>query len=245
HGGAQMVLPLIHSAQELSLELMSFDVAPQQDLYTNQGVAVNVEAVAQLKIRSAPESIRTAAEQFLTKTPPQRESLIRLVMEGHLRGIIGQLTVEQIVKQPEMVADRMRANVAEDVAKMGLEVVSFTIKEVKDSNGYIDNMGRPDIARIKRDADIAQAEAERDTAMKQAGYMREAAVARAEADQQRVLAETLSLAKQAQSDKAYEIQANIMQQQVVVELVNVERVRKEGELKVQEAEVLRRGKELE
>src|SRR6185369_16766414 len=100
-----------------------------------------------------------------------------------------------------------------------------------------------------------------------AGYMREAAVARAEADQQRVLAETLSLAKQAESqkdlavkkalfeaeskkqqaqaDKAYEIQANIMQQQVVVELVNVERVRKEGELKVQEAEVLRRGKELE
>jgi len=266
-GGAQLVFPLLHQAQELSLELMSFDVAPQQDLYTNQGVAVNVEAVAQLKIRSAPESIRTAAEQFLTKTPPMRDALIRLVMEGHLRGIIGQLTVEQIVKQPEMVADRMRANVAEDVAKMGLEVVSFTIKEVKDSNGYIDNMGRPDIARIKRDADIAQAEAERDTAMKQAGYMREAAVARAEADQQRVLAETNSLAKQAESqkdlavkkaqfeamaktqqaqaDKAYEIQANIMQQQVVTEAVNVDRVRKEGEIKVQEAEITRRGKELE
>src|SRR5678809_1716970 len=94
-----------------------------------------------------------------------------------------RLTVEQIVKQPEMVADRMRANVAEDVAKMGLEVVSFTIKEVRDKNQYIENMGRPDIARIKSGADIAAAEAERDTAMKQAGYMREAAVARAEADQ--------------------------------------------------------------
>jgi len=266
-GGAQLVLPLVHSAQELSLELMSFDVAPQQDLYTNQGVAVNVEAVAQLKIKSTPDSIRTAAEQFLTKTPPARDALIRLVMEGHLRGIIGQLTVEQIVKQPEMVADRMRANVADDVQKMGLEVVSFTIKEVRDKNAYIDNMGRPDIARIKRDADIAQAEAERDTAMKQAGYMREAAVARAEADQQRVLAETLSQAKQAeaqrdlavkraqyeaaaktqqaQADKAYEIQANIMQQQVVAEAVTIDRVRKEGEIKVQEAEIVRRGKELE
>src|SRR5205814_2825813 len=166
-----------------------------------QGVAANVEAVAQLKIRSTPESIRTAAEQFLTKAPPQRESLIRLVMEGHLRGIIGQLTVEQIVKQPEMVADRMRSNVAEDVAKMGLEVVSFTIKEVRDKNQYIENMGRPDVARIKRDADIAASEAERDTAMKQAGYMREAAVARAQADQERVLAETLSLAKQAEAQK--------------------------------------------
>src|SRR5678816_2962107 len=181
HGGAQMVLPLIHSAQELSLELMSFDVAPQQDLYTNQGVAV-------------------------------------------------------------------------------------TIKEVRDKNQYIENMGRPDIARIKSGADIAAAEAERDTAMKQAGYMREAAVARAEADQQRVLAETLSQAKQAeaqkelavkrasyeaeakkqqaQADKAYEIQANIMQQQVVTEAVNVDRVRKEGEIKVQEAEIQRKEREL-
>jgi flotillin len=266
HGGAQIVLPLIHSAQELSLELMSFDVAPQQDLYTNQGVAVTVEAVAQLKIKNDPESIRTAAEQFLTKPPTQRESLIRLVMEGHLRGIIGQLTVEQIVKQPEMVADRMRGNVAEDVAKMGLEVVSFTIKEVRDKNQYIMNMGRPDIARIKRDADIAAAQAERDTAMKQAEYAREAAVARADADQQRVLAETQSQAKQAeaqkelavkralfemeakkqqaQADKAYELQTNVMQQQVVAEAVAVDRVRKEGEIKVQEAEILRRDREL-
>jgi flotillin len=266
HGGAQIVLPLIHSAQELSLELMSFDVAPQQDLYTNQGVAVTVEAVAQLKIKNDPESIRTAAEQFLTKTPPERESLIRLVMEGHLRGIIGQLTVEQIVKQPEMVADRMRANVAEDVAKMGLEVVSFTIKEVRDKNQYIENMGRPDIARIKSEADIAASEAERNTAMKQSGYMREAAVARAVADQERVLAETQSLAKQAEAqkdlavkkaafeaeakkqqaaaDKAYEIQTNIMQQQVVAEAVNVDRVRKEGEIKVQEAEIQRKEREL-
>src|SRR6059058_5673396 len=191
-GRGTVILPLVESSRMLSLELMSFDVAPQQDLYTNQGVAVSVEAVAQIKVKSDEISIRTAAEQFLTKTPAQRESLIRLVMEGHLRGIIGQLTVEQIVKQPEMVADRMRGNVADDVAKMGLEVVSFTIKEVRDKNQYIENMGRPDIARIKRDADIATSEAERDTAMKQAGYMREAAVARAEADQERVLAETLS-----------------------------------------------------
>jgi len=265
-GGAGLVLPLVHSSQELSLELMSFDVAPEQDLYTTQGVAVNVEAVAQLKIRSDPESIRTSAEQFLTKDARQREGLIRLVMEGHLRGIIGQLTVEQIVKQPEMVAERMRANVAEDVAKMGLEVVSFTLREVKDKNQYIENMGKPDIARIKRDADIATVEAERDTAIRQATTLRESAVARAQADQERVLAETLSQAKQAeaqkdlavkralyeaeskkqqaQADKTYEIQSNIMQQQVVTEAVNVERVRKEGEIKVQEAEITRREKEL-
>jgi flotillin len=181
-GRGVVIFPVIENHKLLSLELMSFDVAPEKDLYTRQGVAVTVEAVAQLKVKSDPESIQTAAEQFLTKTPAEREGLIRLVMEGHLRGIIGQLTVEEIVKEPEMVADRMRSNCASDMNKMGLEVISFTIKEVRDQNEYIANMGRPDIARVKRDADVAAAEAERDTAIKRAQAMRQAAVEKAKAD---------------------------------------------------------------
>src|SRR5438477_10616594 len=117
-GGGTVVLPLLQSARELSLELMSFDVAPTQDLYTRQGVAVNVEAVAQIKIKSDRESILTAAEQFLNKTPEEREGLIRLVMEGHLRGIVGQLTVESIVKDPETISQSMRNTCAEDLNKM-------------------------------------------------------------------------------------------------------------------------------
>src|SRR5579859_5135479 len=203
--GGTIILPMLEQCRELSLELMSFDVAPQQSLYTNQGVAVTVEAVAQIKVKSDKESILTAAEQFLSKRPEQRESLIRLVMEGHLRGIIGQLSVEQIVKEPEMVGDRMRATCADDMSKMGLEVVSFTIKEVRDKNEYITNMGRPDIARIRRDAEIATAEAERDTAIRRAEAMRAAAVAKAQADQERVLAEALSLAAQAEAQRDLEI----------------------------------------
>ena len=191
-GHGTVIFPMVENCRELSLELMSFDVAPQQDLYTKQGVAVTVEAVAQIKVRSDQASILTAAEQFLTKTPPQREGLIRLVMEGHLRGIIGQLTVEQIVKEPEMVGERMRATCADDMSKMGLEVISFTIKEVRDKNEYISNMGRPDVARIKRDAEMATADAERDTAIKRATALRESAVAKAQADQERVIAETAS-----------------------------------------------------
>src|SRR3982074_325515 len=204
-GRGAIIFPMVQTCKDLSLELMSFDVAPQQNLYTNQGVAVPVEAVAQIKVKSDKESILTAAEQFLTKTDQERESLIRLVMEGHLRGIIGQLAVEEIVKQPEMVSDRMRGTCAEDMNKMGLEVISFTIKEVRDKNEYISNMGRPDIARIKRDADIAAAEAERDTAIKRAEATRAAAVARAQADQERVLAETLSQAKQAEATRDLEV----------------------------------------
>jgi flotillin len=265
-GHGTVIFPMVENCRELSLELMSFDVAPQQDLYTKQGVAVTVEAVAQIKVRSDQASILTAAEQFLTKAQPQREGLIRLVMEGHLRGIIGQLTVEQIVKEPEMVGDRMRATCADDMSKMGLEVISFTIKEVRDKNEYISNMGRPDIARIKRDAEMATAEAERDTAIRRATALRESAVAKAQADQERVIAETASQARQAeaqrdldikraeytelskrqqaQADKAYELQTNVMQQQVMAEQVKVQQGEKEGQIKVQEAEILRHEKEL-
>src|SRR6478609_2416754 len=265
-GGGTVIYPMVETARLLSLELMSFDVAPQQDLYTKQGVAVTVEAVAQIKVKSDRESVETAAEQLLTKTPDQREGLIRLIMEGHLRGIIGQLTVEEIVKQPEMVADRMRSTCADDMSKMGLDVISFTIKEVRDKNEYIVNMGRPDIARIKRDADVAAAEADRDIAIKRAEATRASAIAKAQADQERVLAETLSMAKQAeaqrdleikkaqyveivkrqqaQADKAYEIQTNVMQQQVTAEAVKVQQIEREAQIKVQEAEIERREKEL-
>jgi flotillin len=266
-GGGKVVWPLFQSFQELSLELMSFDVAPEQQLYTSQGVAVAVEAVSQIKVKSDPLSIRTAAEQFLTKAPDEREALLRLVMEGHLRGIVGLLKVEEIVKEPEIVAGRVRDSVSDDLNKMGLEVVSFTIKKVIDENDYINNMGRPDIARVKREADIAQAEAERDTAIRRAMAMREAAVAQAQADQERVIAQTASEAKQAEAtrdlevkkadyeaavrtqrataEKAYDIAANQAQQKVIAEQVRIEQVQRQEQIKVQELEVQRRVRELE
>jgi flotillin len=228
---------------------------------------VAVEAVSQIKVKSDPESIRTAAEQFLTKPPEEREALLRLVMEGHLRGIVGLLKVEEIVKEPEIVAGRVRDSVSDDLNKMGLDVVSFTIKKVIDENDYINNMGRPDIARVKREADIAQAEAERDTAIRRAMAMREAAIAQAAADQERVIAQTASETKQAEAtrdlevkraeydaavreqraiaEKAYEISANQAQQRVVAEQVRIDQVQRQEQIRVQELEVKRRVLELE
>src|SRR5579864_4753591 len=266
-GGSHFVIPLYQRAQDFSLELMSFDVAPSQDLYTTQGVAVNVEAVTQIKVRSDDESVKTAAEQFLSKTQQQREALIRLVMEGHLRGIVGQLTVEELVKDPENVGSKMLKTVTPDMEKMGLEVISFTIKDVRDKNDYITNMGRPQIVEIRKQADIASALAQRDTQIQQANASREAAVSKSAADQQRVKAETESLALQAESqrnlalkkaafdaevkkqqataDKTYDIQANLMQQQVVTEAVKVTEVEKNAQIKVQQAEIQRRELELQ
>lgn len=266
-GGSMFVNHLTKRWQELSLELMSFDVAPSQDLYTTQGVAVNVEAVTQIKVRSDAESVRTAAEQFLSKSQADRENLIRLVMEGHLRGIVGQLTVEELVKDPENVGSKMLKTVTPDMEKMGLQVISFTIKDVRDKNNYITNMGLPQVVQIRKEAEIASALAARDTQIQQANATREAAVAKALSDQERVKAETESMALQAESqrnlalkkaafdaevkkqqasaDKAYDIQANTTQQQVIAEAVKVTQIEKEGQIKVQEAEIKRREFELQ
>jgi flotillin len=266
-GGSRLVIPLTQRADLFSLELMSFDVAPSQDLYTTQGVAVNVEAVTQIKVRSDQQSIITAAEQFLSKRQDERENLIRLVMEGHLRGIVGQLTVEELVKDPENVGSKMLKTVTPDMEKMGLEVISFTIKDVRDKNDYISNMGRPQIVQIRKQADIAAALAQRDTQIQQANATREAAVAKSAADRERVKAEAESLGFQAESqrnlalkkaacdaevkkqqaaaDKAYDIQANVTQQQVVAEAVKVTEVEKSAQIKVQQAEIQRRELELQ
>jgi flotillin len=165
-----------------------------------------------------------------------------------------------------MVGEKMRLTCAEDLSKMGLEVISFTIREIRDKNQYIENMGRPDVARIRRDAEVAMAQAQRDIQVNQAVSAREAAVAKAQADQERVLAETASQARQAeavrdlelkkaafqgdtqkakaQADAAYGIQEQIQKQQVVAEQVRVERIQREEQIKVQEAEILRREREL-
>src|SRR3984893_5293865 len=266
-GGSHFVIPLYQRADNFSLELMSFDVAPSQDLYTTQGVAVNVEAVTQIKVRSDEQSIKTAAEQFLSKRQEERENLIRLVMEGHLRGIVGQLTVEELVKDPENVGSKMLKTVTPDMEKMGLEVISFTIKDVRDKNDYISNMGRPQIVQIRKQADIASSLAQRDTQIQQANASRKPAVAKSAADQERVKAEAESLGFQAESqrnlalkkaafdgevkkqqataDKAYDIQANVTQQQVIAEAVKVTEVEKNAQIRVQEAEIKRRELELQ
>ncbi len=265
-GGGIFVNPFLQTSEEFNLEIMSFDVAPSFSLYTNQGIPLMVEAITQLKVDNEPDKIKRAANQFLSLSESDREQMIRQVMEGHLRGIVGQLTVEQLVKDPELVSARMRETVAADLDKLGLEVVSFTIKDVNDKSNYITNMSRPEIARNKQTAEIAEAEAERNVAMKQSETQREAASARAKADQDRVLAQTLSQAAQdeasrnleikqatykatiaaekAQADQAYDIQSAITKQRQVEETTKVTIVQKQQEIKIQQAEGERRAAEL-
>ena len=235
-GHGTMVLPMVQVCRELSLELMSFDVAPQQDLYTKQGVAVTVEAVAQIKVKSDTESILTASEQFLTKTrsgaPRPDPSGDGRTSARHHRPAYGGRDREAAGDGFRPHARHLRRRHEQDGTGSHLVHHQGSPRQERIHHQH----GTPDVARIKRDADVAAAEADRDTAIKRALATRESAVAKAQADQERVLAETLSLAKQAeaqrdlevkkaqylevtkrqqaQADKAYDIQTNIMQQQV-------------------------------
>jgi Uncharacterized protein conserved in bacteria len=266
-GGGRVVWPLVQTSKRLSLALMSFDIAPQNDLYTNQGVAVTVEAVSQIKVQDNSDSIKTASIQFLNKEPEEREAMIKQVMEGHLRGIVGTLSVEEIVKDPEMVQSRMLATCQLDLSKMGLEVRSFTIKNVKDANGYIENMGKPEIARVLKEAQIAQALAEKETETTKAAANRDAAIAKTNAEQERVMAETASQSKQAENIKelnlkkakfdtevetaradkenAYNLRTAELQQNLTQQEWKIKEIERQGQVNVANAEIERKQKELE
>ncbi|MDR3587665.1 MAG: SPFH domain-containing protein [Desulfosporosinus sp.] len=266
-GGGRIVWPLVQTCKRISLALMSFDIAPTNDLYTNQGVAVTVEAVSQIKIIDTNESIKTAAIQFLSKSFEDRETMIKQVMEGHLRGIVGTLKVEEIVKDPEMVQARMLATCQLDLSKMGLEVRSFTIKNVKDANGYIENMGKPEIARVFKEAQIAEAIALKETETFKASANRDAAIAKTNAEQATVTAQTLSQSQQAENTKdlnlkkakydaevetaradkenAYNLRTAELKQNLTEQEWKIAEIERQGQVKVANAEIERKQKELE
>jgi flotillin len=134
-GGGAVIYPVVENYQRLSLEPMAFEVAPGQSLHTREGAVVAVEALAQVKVKSNSGAIHAAAEWFLSKTSPQREELIRQMMESHLRTLIAHLSLEESVNEPEKLAVRVEECCAADIDKMGLEMVSLRIKSVCERQG--------------------------------------------------------------------------------------------------------------
>ena len=149
-GGGAFVLPVFQQAEPLSLLSSKLEVSTPE-VYTEQGVPVMADGVSIIKIGSSITDIATAAEQFLGKSKDDREQEAREVLEGHLRSILGSMTVEEIYKNREKFSQEVQRVASQDLAKMGLIIVSFTIKDVRDKNGYLDSLGKPRIAQVKRD----------------------------------------------------------------------------------------------
>jgi flotillin len=254
-GGGTFVVPMLEKVDILSLELMTIDVQTPE-VYTSKGVPVKVDGVAQVKIKGDDISISTAAEQFLSKTTDEIKSVAMQTLEGHLRAILGTMTVEEIYQNRDAFASKVQEVAAGDMANMGLGIVSFTIRDIRDSQGYLDALGKPRIAQVKRDAVIAQAEADRDAMIKssqatQAGqeakFAADTKIAEAQRDYSSNVAQYQAAVnqKKAEADLAYDLQRFKTGQLVKAEEVQVSIVEKQKQIELQQQEILRRQRELE
>jgi len=253
-GGATFVWPILEVAKTISLRIMPLDV--NSSAYTSQGVQLSVDGIAQVKIDSNLEAIGTAAEQFLSLKEEEIRRIATQTMEGHLRSIVGNLTVEEINQNRDAFAQKVQELAAADLANMGLTIISFTIREISDKNGYLESLGKAQIARVQRDAVIGQAEAKRDADIKsaeamQAGqtakYIAETKIAEANRDKEMKIADFQAAIneKKAEADLSYDRKKYIIEQDVQKEALQVEIVKKQKEIEIQEQEALRKEKELE
>ncbi|MFB0844867.1 SPFH domain-containing protein [Paenibacillus oleatilyticus] len=252
-GGGSFILPVFQRAEFLSLLSHKLDVSTPE-VYTEQGVPVLADGVAIIKIGGSVEDVATAAEQFMGKPTEALKGEAQEVLEGHLRAILGSMTVEEVYRNRDRFAQEVQGVAAKDLKKMGLQIVSFTIKDVRDKQGYLEALGKPRIAAVKRDAEIAEAEALRDSRIQKARAEEEGQKAEllrdtniAEASKEKELKVAAFKKDQdmarAEADQAYHIQEARSKQSVVEEQMRVELVRKEREIDLEAKEILRREKQ--
>src|SRR5438876_4484013 len=254
-GGGTFVYPIVEKVDVLSLELLTIDVQTPE-VYTSKGVPVKVDGVAQIKVKGDDISIATAAEQFLSKGTDDIKNIATQTLEGQLRAILGTMTVEDIYQNRDAFASKVQEVAAGDMANMGLLIVSFTIRDIRDSHGYLEALGKPRIAQVKRDAVIAQAEADRDAMIRsaqatQAGqeakFVADTKIAEAQRDYQTNVAQYQAAVnqKKAEADLAYDLQKYKTGQLVKAEEVQVSIIEKQKQIELQQQEILRKQRELE
>jgi len=254
-GGATLVVPFLEKVEYLDLNVITVPLATSR-AYTSQGVPVSVKAVANVKIKGDDESLRAAAERFLGMPQEQFHGLIFQTLEGHLRAILGTLTVEEINNDRQSFAQKLTSEAAGDLEKMGIGLDALTIQEISDDEGYLDALGKRRTAEVKRDAEIGQAEANRDSKIK-------ASLALQEGEKVRLNTEALiaqsnreteiqkaQVQAEIEKERAKSLQAGpladaIAKQEVVAEEVRIEKIRTQEQIAVQGQEVLRMEKELE
>lgn len=237
------VIPIVQNAHKLSLLTHKLEIGTPE-VYTEQGVPIKASATVLVKVGNSTESIKTAAEQYLGKSTRELEDEAQEVLEGHLRAILGTMTVEAIYKNRDDFAEQVQQVASTDLKKMGLEIVSFTIKDVSDTNGYLDALGRPQIAEVKKNAEVAESNALRETRIKQAEN--EQLAKHEEIRRQTEIAEaTKDMAlKQAQYKQEREVADAKAEQIAVGEQMKIQLIEQEKNIEIQEKQAELTEKEL-
>lgn len=254
-GGGTLVLPFIETVETFPLEVFSLSIRCPEVL-TAQGIIISAEAYGQVKAASDEAHLHRAVENFLSKGSSGIASVAQEVLEGHVRAALGTMTVEEIYSQREEFARRVRTAAVDDFERLGLELLSFALKDISDGQGYLASLGARRIAEVKRDAVIAQAETERDAAIRAAEYRKEGDVARLAAEAELAAAtrdfevrraefQAAVNAQRAKADIAYELERTRLAEQLKRQEYAVQLVEKELAAKVAEQEVVRREKDLD
>jgi flotillin len=254
-GGASLRVPLLEKVDYLSLNVFTIPLEIRR-AYTLKGVPVSVKAVANVKIKSDDLSLQAASERFLSRSQQEVQQIIFQTLEGHLRSILGTLTVEEINNDRQSFAQKLTSEAAVDLERMGIGVDVLTIQEISDEEGYLDALGKRRTAEVKRDAQIGESEAMRDSKIKASIAMQEGEKVKLEseatiAESQRSM-EVRKAQYQAEiereratAEQAGPLSSAKARQAVVVEEIRVDKARTQEQIAVQEQEILRREKELE
>merc|ERR1719427_1992372 len=227
-----------------------------ESVETAQGVAVTVTGVAQVKVIKEDELLKTACEQFLGKSPRDIEGILLQTLEGHLRAILGTLTVEEIYKDRDTFAKMVREVASPDIGRMGIEILSFTIKDVNDEVDYLDSLGKTQTAKVIQQADIGVAEAERDAGVREAEcergredkrFLADTSIADSQRDFEMMKAgfDQEVNAKKAEAELAYTLQAAKEKQAIRTQQIEIEAIERRKLIEVEDREIERRDKELQ
>lgn len=254
-GGGTFVMPFIETAQALPLETYTINLKTPEVL-TRQGVHIIAEAAAQVKVASSEKSIRLAAEQFLGRGAAGIKEVSEHILEGYVRSLLGRKTIEEIYQNRDEFASTLRKEAEDDMSQMGLALLSFNLKDLTDSQGYLDALGQPRIAQVKRDAAIAKAEAEKETTIQAAQARKEGdivhfqveteiASARRDYEERRAEYQIEINKRRAQAEAAYDLERHNLAAELKKAEYQVRLVEKESSIKVEKQEILRRELELE
>lgn len=253
-GGWAWAWWFVTDVQRLSLEVITLN--PKcENVETSLGVQVTVTGVAQVKVMKEEKVLKIASEQFLGMSIDEIKGTILMTLEGHLRAILATLTVEEVYRDRDQFASLVREVAGMDVGRMGIEILSFTIKDVYDKVEYLSSLGKSQTAAVKRDADIGVAQANRDAGIREAEAEKLAMDIKYNTDtkiednariyklQKAQFDQEINTAK-AEAQLAYELQAAKTRQKIRNEEIQIEVVERRKQIQVEEQEIKRKEKEL-
>ncbi|XP_054274428.1 flotillin-1 isoform X1 [Macrosteles quadrilineatus] len=255
-GGRAFVWPTIQCVQRISLNTMTLQV-DSPTVYTSQGVPISVTGIAQVKIQGQNEEMLMAAcEQFLGKSDQEIQHIALATLEGHQRAIMGSMTVEEIYRDRKKFSKQVFEVASSDLVNMGITVVSYTLKDIRDEEGYLKSLGMARTAEVKRDARIGEAEARKDAQIKEAmaeeermaaRFLNDTEIAKAQRDFEikKAAYDVEVQTKKAEAEMAYELQAAKTKQRIKEEQMQIKVVERTQEIAVQDQEIQRKEKELE